>query len=175
MLNKHYPYSSKFTITRKHIYELFNDFDYKIGAELGVLRGTNARSICQLVPGVKLFCIDPWNGGSVYQHYYKRARQKLRRFNVDFMRMTSMQAVSKFEDNSLDFVYIDAGEHYFDDVMMDLICWTKKVKPGGMVTGHDYEPHCGVVRAVDNYTAAHTIQPLFVTDDRNRSFFWVKQ
>jgi hypothetical protein len=97
MLNKHYPYSSKFTITRKHIYELFNDFDYKVGAELGVLRGTNARSICQSVPDVKLFCIDPWNGGPVYQHYYKRARQKLRRFNVDFMRMTSMQAVSKFD------------------------------------------------------------------------------
>lgn len=48
-----------------------------------------------------------------------------------------MEAVEDFEDGSLDFVYIDAN-HEFRYIAEDLYEWTKKVRKGGIVAGHDY-------------------------------------
>ena len=79
-------------------------------------------------------------------------------------------------DGSLDFVYID-GAHDFDNVMLDLIVWSRKVKAGGIVAGHDYDrPHKrGVVPAVDTYTRMHGIHEWFLTDQkREASFIWMK-
>jgi hypothetical protein len=73
-------------------------------------------------------------------------------------------------------VYIDAN-HDFDSVMMDLILWSRKVRSGGIVAGHDYDrSHMkGVVPAVDAYTKAHGIQEWFITDQkREASFIWMK-
>ena len=39
--------------------------------------------------------------------------------------MRSEEAVPTIQDESLDFVYID-GNHTFDDVMFDLILWSRK-------------------------------------------------
>jgi hypothetical protein len=48
-----------------------------------------------------------------------------------------MEALGDFEDESLDFVYID-GNHEFRYIAEDLFEWTKKVKKGGIVSGDDY-------------------------------------
>ncbi len=48
-----------------------------------------------------------------------------------------MDALEDFEDNSLDFVYID-GDHNFKHISEDIYEWTKKVRSGGIVSGHDY-------------------------------------
>ena len=53
------------------------------------------------------------------------------------LRMPSLEAVEKFEDHSLDFVFIDAS-HEYEDVKKDIAAWIKKVKPGGVIAGHDY-------------------------------------
>ncbi len=84
-----------------------------------------------------------------------------------------MDAVKDFEDNSLDFVYIDAN-HEYDYVKQDITEWTKKVKPGGIVAGHDYirlrQPRneankhfqYGIKEAVFHYTTENNIRPWFV-------------
>ena len=48
-----------------------------------------------------------------------------------------MDAIEDFEDESLDFVYID-GHHGFRYVAEDLVEWSQKVKKGGIISGHDY-------------------------------------
>jgi glycosyltransferase involved in cell wall biosynthesis len=48
-----------------------------------------------------------------------------------------MQAVTDFADESLDFVYID-GNHQLKYVVEDIVEWTKKIKKGGIIAGHDY-------------------------------------
>ena len=90
--------------------------------------------------------------------------------------MTSMEAVANFDDNSLDFVYID-GLHTFDAVMLDLIFWSPKVRSGGIVAGHDYLefPNGGIIPAVRAYVTGHGISDWYVTRDKNPSFFWVKK
>ena len=49
----------------------------------------------------------------------------------------------------LDFVFIDA-QHDYDSVKKDIEIWTPKLKPGGLLSGHDYQPNFkGVIQAVD--------------------------
>ena len=52
-------------------------------------------------------------------------------------------------DNCLDFVFIDAS-HDYQSVVQDIQAWLPKVKPGGILAGHDYTAAFpGVVEAVD--------------------------
>ena len=53
------------------------------------------------------------------------------------MKMTTNEASTDFEDESLDFLYLDAG-HMYADVKMDLEHWWGKVKNGGIFAGDDY-------------------------------------
>jgi hypothetical protein len=95
-----------------------------------------------------------------------------------------MDALEGFPDNSLDFVFID-GNHSFPYVAEDIFYWEKKVRPGGIVSGHDYldvpRKDCviQVREVVDAYTEAFKIKKWFIVDECSKkrcgSFFWVKQ
>jgi hypothetical protein len=167
---------------REDIYDLFNQFGYSYGAEIGVRRAVNAMHICRRIPGVKLILVDPWvkYGRSITkeraERHYQVSLKRMKRFDTVFMRTTSMEAVKQIADASLDFVYIDAL-HDFNNVIMDLIHWSPKVKKGGVISGHDYVANVqtGVLRAVDAYVQAHGITHLYVTRRATPSFFWIKQ
>lgn len=60
------------------------------------------------------------------------------------IRNDSVSAAEQIEDNSLDFVFIDA-DHTYEGVKRDVEAWLPKVKGGGMVLGHDN--HWPTVRA----------------------------
>lgn len=62
------------------------------------------------------------------------------------IRKPSLVAADDFADGSLDFVFID-GAHNFTSVRDDIRAWLPKVKPGGVLAGHDYDEP-GVVDAV---------------------------
>jgi predicted O-methyltransferase YrrM len=68
---------------------------------------------------------------------------------------TSLEAANNFEDNSLDFVHIDAS-HLYEDVIEDIRAWYPKVKPGGLITGDDYS-WPGVQKAVHEFFDSNTI------------------
>ena len=60
----------------------------------------------------------------------------------------SWLSASKFDDKSLDFVFIDA-DHTYESAKKDILAWLPKVKAGGILAGHDYPTWEGVTRAVD--------------------------
>ena len=68
---------------------------------------------------------------------------------VRVVRIPSIEAATEFADRSLDLVFIDA-EHDYTNVKRDIEAWTSKVKPNGLLAGHDYNEgaHPGVVQAV---------------------------
>jgi len=60
----------------------------------------------------------------------------------------SFKLASKFLDNTLYFVFIDAN-HNYEYVKKDILAWFPKVKEGGVLAGHDYSSDfCGVIEAV---------------------------
>jgi hypothetical protein len=68
------------------------------------------------------------------------------------MRLSSLVAASLARDHkeNLSFVFIDAS-HLYDDVKADIAAWTPKLRPGGLLAGHDYRIGMwpGVTQAVD--------------------------
>ena len=187
---------------RQNLAELFAELKFKTGAEIGVETGVYSEALLKANPNLHLFCIDPWKV-SVYepdiqnvnyeqQHHnncLKEARIRLAPLNCKIIRKKSLDAVRDFPDNSLDFVYIDAN-HDFVNVTNDIHYWSKKVRSGGIVSGHDYvyfpsakKNHVKFV--VISYTRAYRINPLFIVGaeavrqpgivrDHYRSWFWVK-
>jgi SAM-dependent methyltransferase len=65
----------------------------------------------------------------------------------EFKRKTSVEASNDYDDESLDFVFID-GSHEYKDIVDDLKAWIPKVKIGGILAGHDYTWSDNVFKAV---------------------------
>jgi len=73
-------------------------------------------------------------------------------------RMPSLDAVNLFEDESIDFIFLD-GDHSYEYVKQELHAWYPKVKPGGVIAGHDYiELTCGVKQAVDEFFGVQRVK-----------------
>ena len=73
--------------------------------------------------------------------------------NVTKIKGFSGEEASKFEDGSIDLVYLD-GRHNFIGVRSDILNFYPKIKVGGVLAGHDYL--CRAVRRcviylMDNY------------------------
>lgn len=106
----------------------------------------------------KVYAIDIWENGydktdSASELYDMKIIEKafdnrMKEFvNVIKIKGNSKEENLKFENNSLDFVYIDAN-HQYEHVLEDIDLWLSKIKVGGFIGGHDYG-HCpGVTRAV---------------------------
>ena len=163
---------------RKALAKHFAELGFKIGAEIGIAEGYFSEVICKQNRGVRLFCIDSWlyykgyrdfRKRSQYNGLEKRARERLEPFGCIVIKKFSMDAVKDFKDESLDFVYIDA-HHGYDYVKEDIREWTKKVRKGGIVSGHDYyimkSGNDGVVRAVNEYVKKYGYELNLTDKDR---------
>ena len=56
---------------------------------------------------------------------------------ITLYKETSIQAVTHFDDNLLDFIYID-GDHTYKSVSKELELYYPKVKSRGVMGGHDF-------------------------------------
>lgn len=192
---------------RRQLPEFCIDMGYKVGVEVGVQRGSFIYRFCRV--GIQMYGVDPYQSYADYQvgdaekfqkhqdGIYETALANLSKYpNCHLIRRTSMDAVRGFDDESLDFVYID-GHHGFKYVTEDIFEWSKKVKKGGMIAGHDYaysaprsyERDAYILQVkyvVDAYTQAFKINPWYVLGakeatkenekrDQYRSWFWIKK
>lgn len=185
---------------RVSLAELFRELGFRTGVEVGVRDGGYSLTLMQSIPEVTLYGVDPYEPHrgyrdhvrkATFEGFEKEAHDKLDSFypQYQFIRDYSSNALSKFDDNSLDFVYID-GDHSFYEATHDIEKWQQKLKVGGILAGDDYFKHKGnarihVYQVVHGYTDAWHISPWFVLGtkaiipgekrDHGRSFFWVKQ
>lgn len=151
--------------------ELFTEFGYKVGAEIGVEFGRFSKCLVSRTPNLKLYAIDPWVAYANQflrddpEKIYNLAVDRLKPYNCEIVRKFSMDAVKDFEDESLDFVYID-GNHDFEHTTEDVSAWYKKVKRGGILAGHDYAVNkkegCHVKTALHGWLESYDIGPLFI-------------
>ena len=167
---------------------LFTEAGFTVGAEIGVGGGRFSKRLCETVPGLRLYAIDPWEAYGYYEgrtsqrqmsHSFNRAVYALAPFNCKIVRKYSVEAASQFPDNALDFVYIDANRT-LESVTEDLATWTEKVRRGGIISGCCYyneDPTIGQVQdAVGWWTLANGISPWFVAVHRRYPvYFWEKK
>jgi hypothetical protein len=79
--------------------------------------------------------------------------------NVELLQCKSVAAAPLFGDASLDVVFLD-GDHSEPAVRLDIPTWLPKVRPGGILAGHDWKEHeFGVRAAVDALLPGRVLAP----------------
>ncbi len=158
-------------VSRDGLAKLFSELGFTKGAEVGTWTGAYTAQLCGANKNTKLIGVD----------LNSKTPRRIVPQNCKLIKMSSLDAAKKVVDNSLDFVYLDTNSN-LAATLTDLTEWSKKVRVGGIIAGHDFFRH----RPQNNvhtregilvYTSTYKINPLFVVgypNDRIRSWFWVK-
>ncbi len=157
-------------LIRKHrgcylkYFSLIHEIEVKTIVEVGVFRGKNAEVLREEFPDANLYLIDPWAPSSTYLEsgsavsekrvVYEKALERVEKLfkndpNVTLIKKTGAEAAVEIPNN-LDLVFIDAN-HAYSKVKQEILTWSEKVRPGGILSGHNYGRIrlAGVKKAVD--------------------------
>lgn len=157
------------------------------GAEIGVYKGEFARQIMLKYQGV-VHLVDPWVGEyeglgphEPWEQIYEACLRNMAGFvdKIYIKRGMSVDIAEGIADHSLDFAYIDA-DHVYESVRKDIQAWYPKIRPGGILSGHDYlnrgrypvSGGLGVNRAVDEFVMKNNLILNLTGEDKWRSW-WV--
>lgn len=149
-------------------------------ALVGIYEGLNLSYIAEpcRANGVKIYAVDVWEkiGATLngterlpwlalwrFRRNLKQARRRFARWvrrhgfsdHVLILHDSSAAAARSLADDSLDFVFLDA-DHGYEAMSQDLDAWYRKLKPGRLLAGDDWDPGKwpGVVRAVEEFAGA---------------------
>jgi hypothetical protein len=145
--------------SKKHMYirekffgAMIDRLGLKTGVEIGVDVGEFSQKLLSICSLEKLYGVDFWPNdfGSDFregffdktgENRYLKCQETLKDYidkrRCKLIKATSIEAAKNFEDNSLDFVYID-GDHSLE-MLFDLYAWIPKLKIGGIFSGHDWK------------------------------------
>lgn len=137
----------------------------RIGAEIGVDVGAHAQAMLQYYNFDMLFLIDPWP--NPYCRGYCEGRLSAlgfqRRFSM--IQEKSLKAVLQFDDETLDFIYIDQ-EHDGASVAADMQAWWPKLKREGVFGYRNYTKTITPLgSAIDAFVAANSLTPIVQTGE----------
>jgi hypothetical protein len=154
-----------------------------IAVEVGVAEGWLSEENLKNWKGAQYVMVDPWRKMPEWtdlEHlkqsdldfqYNEIVRKHGNNPRLKIMRTTSETAAKTFADGSLDWVYLDAN-HRYDFILADLGYWYPKVKPGGIISGHDYEEGYGVKPAVADFVKDKGLT-VNVTEEKWCPSFWI--
>ena len=120
-----------------------------VAVEVGCWKGRATFAFLANIPRdqFSLHCVDTFLGSDEHQETLKgkstrvefeetlRSRELLDQVNI--IQKESVMAAEEFEDGSVDLVFIDAA-HDYENVKLDILSWLPKLKPNGLMIGHDY-------------------------------------
>ncbi len=134
----------------KALSSLIQDFKPKNCLELGTFLGTGTTALFY-GSGVDLTCVDHWKGNQFdpfmqskapRYDFYAICTRNIAEYNhenrIALLEKDTIQASYMFPDHSFDLIFIDA-DHTYEGVLADIKAWYPKVKPGGIICGHDCE------------------------------------
>lgn len=141
---------------------------FKSVVELGIWKGATMAPLLALNPDIKYIGIDlyapqpdgecetylPDDNGHAWDHeaYYDNAMRIVEAHpNATVIRdyTTAPEVLDSIPAGSIDLVFIDA-DHSYTGARADIDAWLTKIRPGGIICGHDYcNDFPGVMEAVD--------------------------
>jgi len=177
-------YVFKKGMVRSDFPSILTGWGCETGAEIGVAFGTNAEYLLNHLHGT-VYLVDS------YKHYPKEIYPEgvrtnpeqevldqryidiVEKFsqkypNVRVIRKESVEALADIENESLDFVYIDAN-HELPFVWQDVRGWWPKLKIGGIMSGHDIYLD-GVIGAVSTFIKEKNIARWYQVGEYNWLF-----
>lgn len=134
---------------------MIQHFKNPVGIEIGTDAGTTTTYLLETIGDLTLHGVDPytpytdWGGNpctgwhdakvSDGDESYRLFMEKVAPYGDRYIhhRKTSDDALADFEDESLDFIFID-GLHTYKQVLIDCKNYYPKLKKGGMFCGHDF-------------------------------------
>ena len=156
-----------------------------VGVEIGVWDGYFSHFIIKNSKFTRFYSVDAWDAKYTKEQLtqrdsdeaFKSAQLKLAQFRgvSQLVKLPSLEAACLFKDDYFDFIYIDAS-HDYASVKNDVNIWWKKLKYGGIFSGHDYceKTNYGVISAVNEFMRASN-QTLNLTDEPVYKSWWVKK
>lgn len=139
---------------RQDILRLLGERSGLIGIELGVAAGEFSRRMVASGRFSVFFGVDMYADTHDVQQY-KSALRTVGLFGpYKLLRMSFAEAYDLFEDESLDFIYIDGYAHTGQEGGETIWNWARKVRVGGLIAGDDYHADWPlVVEAVDTFAS----------------------
>jgi hypothetical protein len=144
---------------------IVDQFDNAVFVEVGTWKGQSIKYLAEKVKAknknIIIYGVDTFEGtpgehdeddnvknGTLLQAYLDNIKSVSK--NIKTIKGLSEFASQEFENESLDFVFIDA-DHQYESVKKDIELWLPKIKIGGIISGHDYAfgGYCGVIPAVN--------------------------
>jgi predicted O-methyltransferase YrrM len=131
--------------------------DYKM-IEIGSYMGESTMLFASTHIFDVIFSIDPHEGNEEFNEmngydwdFIKNEYALNTRFfnNIVHLADYSYNISNKFKENSIDFIYID-GNHSYKSLKKDFELFLPKLKKGGIIAGHDYDPNAWpeVIKAI---------------------------
>ncbi len=151
-------------------------------AELGVDKGDFSEAILKLNKPKTLILVDLW-GNQRYNDVKRRAVEEKFSTEINNGQLQieigySTEVAERFEDHHFDWIYIDT-DHTYQVTIDELEAWKAKVKPDGIIAGHDYilgnwnkMIRYGVIEAVYEFCNKYNWEIVYLTmeHDNNPSF-----
>jgi len=152
-------------LSRDELPLLLKALDAKEGVELGVAAGEFTDKLLKGSTLQRLTGIDKWNDERHGEADKKKAQERLNKYKdrISLLQGTFSDALPLFKDGSLDFVYVDGYAHTGQENGVTLLEWWNKLKPGGLMAGHDYHDVWSKTVSTVNRFVALVDVPLFLT------------
>lgn len=163
--------NARIIVNREAMLELFPKNG--IVAELGVDKGDFSEVILKTCTPSKLHLVDVWESErynetkklNVASKFEKEVKAKTVEINLGY----STEVVKQFPDAYFDWVYIDTT-HSYKTTIEELNLYSRKIKPGGLMAGHDYivgnwngMVRYGVIEAVYEFCSKNDWEIVYLT------------
>jgi SAM-dependent methyltransferase len=154
-----------------------------VGAELGVHKGHLTPKLVEWFQPDRLYVVDPWyllsptwdwaagdkSTVNALARTVRRLRPALEAGRAEIVVADDLVFLAGLADHALDWVYLDSS-HMYDHTMKELQLLIRKVKPGGVIAGDDWQPepdhpHHGVCRAVREFEANGELEIRYASGD----------
>lgn len=159
-----------------------------IGCELGVFEGDFSNLLIKTNKFKKLYLVDLFdglvqsgdkNGNNIkYIHGHELLNIVSNKFKnenrIEIIKQDSISFLNSFPDNFFDFIYIDTT-HQYEHTKNELFLSLKKIKKGGIISGHDYnEIHfAGVFNAVNEFAEKNNLVLNITNSDILETFYFI--